>query len=159
MVLILKINQEVILPAKISLFRNNRKLQFGTCNCIGKSNKGKEHYFMDKEEVKRCCLEWKSIGEKPKSRVMTVSHWLSRRGDWFLVGDAMCFFPLLGPVIEDSFLWMILLLGSVIDSSSCNWHWAVWLPFLACSILVRLPSINFHNRQKTWGDMSPKTII
>lgn len=36
-----------------------------------------------------------------------------------------------GAIIDVSFLLMILLLGSVIDSSSCNCHWVVQLLFLA----------------------------
>ena len=55
---------------------------------------------------------------------MRVSHWLSSWGSWYLVGDAM-YILLLVPVIGDSFLLMILLLGPVIDSSSCNWPWVI----------------------------------
>jgi len=44
------------------------------------TEKGEERYFMEeKEEVGRGCFEQKSLGEKQEFRVMTVSHWQSRR--------------------------------------------------------------------------------
>lgn len=51
-------------------------------------------------------------------RVMTVSHCLSYWGCQFPIGDTHL--SLLGPVIEGSFLLVILLLGCVINDSSCN---------------------------------------
>lgn len=83
------------------------------------------------------------FGEKWEFKVMTVSHWLSfcRRCNVHLV--------LLGPITHDSSQCRILLLGSVIDSSFCNWQWVslcdsspFWPPD---SLLVKILFINFHS--------------
>lgn len=42
---------------------------------------------------------------------MIVSHGLSHKGGQFLIGDTMYFFVVVGPVMDDSFLLRILLLG------------------------------------------------
>lgn len=55
--------------------------------------------------------------EKSKFSVMLVSHWLNYSSSQFLVGHAMYSLSPLGPLIEDSILLRILLLGSVIDNS------------------------------------------
>lgn len=48
-----------------------------------KSNKGEECYFLEKKkEVGRRSFEQKSIEEKQEFSAMTVSHWLSCRGNF-----------------------------------------------------------------------------
>ena len=66
--------------------------------------------------------ERKSIGEKLKFNVVTVSHCLSCWDSHFLEGYAMYtfFLQLFFSVINEPLLLMILLLGSLINNSFCN---------------------------------------
>lgn len=78
-----------------------------------------------KEEVKRSCSEWKSIGEKQELRVRrTVSHWLGELISYRRYNLHLC---LLGPITDYSFLLRILLRPEL-DNSSHNWHWTVPVP-------------------------------
>lgn len=67
-----------------------------------------------KNEAGRGFSEQKFIGGKKiaEVQVMMVSKGLSCRGSGDLVRDTTYIFPLQEPVIDDSFLLLILLLGS-----------------------------------------------
>lgn len=72
----LKINPPFILPAKKkkkSIYLGITELQSGSAShskTVTKSNQGEKHYFTEKEEVGRGCLEWKPIREKKRFRAV-----------------------------------------------------------------------------------------
>lgn len=83
---------------------------------IGKFNKkkGRKCYFIEKkEEVRRGCFEWKSVGKKQEFRMMIKASWL-------LLEDSVASFPV--GTCNWSFFPR--------DDSSvgvCNWQFSLWL--------------------------------
>lgn len=82
-----------------------------------RSKRRRKLLYREKAKVGRCCFEWKSIRGKPKSRVVTVSHWLS-----LLLGEEKFFFLLLElERKEASSCW-----GLQLTTSGGAWELALW---------------------------------
>lgn len=80
-----------------------------------------------REDVVRGCFEWKSIGEKQELGDYDFS--LSELQLYLIFYRRFnVYLFLLGSVIDHFFLFIILLLMSVIDDSSFIWHWVIQLP-------------------------------
>ena len=149
---LLSLKIKVILLAKSSLFENSRTLPLWQA-CYSKSNKqdqqtkNKKFVLQTKKKLRAVVLNESPL-EKSK-----ISGWWQHligwvdgvvRSLWEIQGTSF----LWGPVIADSLLLMIILLGSIIDRPLGNGPWVVLLessPFWAPdSVLVRLSFIKFH---------------
>lgn len=114
----LKNKTQVILLAKVGSLRKSRELQLRTCELhkiTGKSNKVEGHCFMEKRKLEGVVL--KKIHCR-KVRVQSDIRF-SLAELWQSVSYRRCniHLSLQGPVIDESFLLRILLMGSVIDYS------------------------------------------
>lgn len=134
----------------MSLFGMSRELQYRLCK-LWQNHRQVHTTFYGKGGGIGSVLLDENLLEK-RVQVDDGFQWLSCRGCQFLVGIANYFFPC-WPVTADSFLFRILLLGSVTINSSCKGYVMPPLP-ASDSTLVWFPFISFHVKLFIWNTVS-----